>query len=201
MKTILSTAALATLLPLSALACAAHDAAATARGPEVLTLAAAATPAEGAAVAAPAPAASVITVSDAHARSANPRTGAAFMTLANSGPTACTLTAVTSDVADRVELHTHKDEGGVMKMMPIDSLTVPASGTHVLARGGDHVMFLGLRRPLADGDSVEMTLDLGDCGQVPVTVPVNNGAGAAPGMGGAPAMDHGHGMMHGKPKT
>ena len=207
MKTILSTAALAALLPLSALACAAHDAATTARGPEVLTLAAATTPAtatipaDGAAVAAPAPAASVITVSDAHARSANPRTGAAFMTLTNSGATACTLTGVTSDVADLVELHTHKDEGGVMKMLKIDSLTVPANGTHTLARGGDHVMFLGLRRPLADGDSVEMVLDLGDCGQVPVTVPLDNGAGAgaAPGMGTAPAMGHGHGMMHGRP--
>ena len=92
--------------------------------------------------------------------------------MTNSGATACTLTGVTSDVADLVELHTHKDEGGVMKMLKIDSLTVPANGTHTLARGGDHVMFLGLRRPLADGDSVEMVLDLGDCGQVPVAVPV-----------------------------
>ncbi|WP_246026562.1 copper chaperone PCu(A)C [Paracoccus luteus] len=206
MKTKLTLAALAALLPLSALACAAHDPAKSASGPETLTLAAMTTPAE----AAPAPA-GPITVTDAYARSANQQTGAAFMTLTNAGTSACTLRGVTSDVAQRVELHTHKDEGGVMKMVPLDGATVPAGGSHALARGGDHVMFMGLNRPLADGDSVALTLDLGDCGQVPVTVPVDNAAGMATQAGGGQAgaakagaaghagMDHG--QAHGQPSN
>ena len=46
-----------------------------------------------------------ITVADGYARSANPKSGAAFMTLQNTGAADCTLTAVTTETAELAELH------------------------------------------------------------------------------------------------
>lgn len=142
-----------------------------------------------------------IAVTGAYARSSNPRVGAAFMSIANSGARDCALTGVTSDVAEKVELHTHKDEGGVMKMMAVDSIPVPAGATHELARGADHIMMMGLKQPLKDGDHVVLTLDFGDCGSVPLDVAVDNRAGMDQPMGGGmgqPMRGMGQGHMHGQ---
>ncbi|WP_265499348.1 copper chaperone PCu(A)C [Paracoccus beibuensis] len=114
-------------------------------------------------------------INDAYARSANPKTGAIFLTLENHRKVACSLQSVASDAADRVELHSHSEENGVMRMGAIEGgITVPAGGTHQLARGGDHVMLMGLTRPLADGDSIDLTLDFGDCGSETTTAVVDN---------------------------
>lgn len=116
-----------------------------------------------------------MTVKDAFARSANPKSGAAFMLLENHRKVDCTLKGVTSDVAERVELHTSVETDGVMKMQPIKGgITVPAGGEHLLKRGSDHVMLIGLHAPLKDGALVALTLDFGDCGTGHIEVPVDN---------------------------
>lgn len=123
---------------------------------------------------------------DAYARSTNPMVGAVFLELENHRAVECTLIAATSDAAARVELHTHREEGGVMKMVEIEGgITVPAGATHPMARGGDHIMLMGLTDPLVEGETVELTLDFGDCGQETVQAVVDNkraamGADAAP---------------------
>ena len=141
-----------------------------------------------------------ITITEAYARSTNPSAGAAFMTIANSGASDCVLAAVTTPVSPRAELHTHREEAGVMKMLRIDTITVPAGGSHALQRGGDHVMFLDTPQPITEGQALSMTLDFGECGTVPLTVPVDNKAGMQM-MHGKTGMqdghDAGHGMAHG----
>ncbi|HRO16412.1 MAG TPA: copper chaperone PCu(A)C [Paracoccus sp. (in: a-proteobacteria)] len=133
-----------------------------------------------------------IAVTGAYARSSNPQTGAAFMIIANGGSRDCALTGAATDMADTAELHTSKEEGGVMRMLPVESIPLAAGATHELARGGDHIMMMGLKQPLKDGDHVALTLDFGDCGSVALDVTVDNRAGMGKPMGG---MDHG--QMHG----
>lgn len=124
-------------------------------------------------------------VDNAYARSANPVTGAVFMTITNHLNADCRLLAATSDAAERVELHTHLEEAGVMKMMEVEEgFLIPANSEHALARGGDHVMLLGLRAPLTDGAAVSLTLDFGDCGSLEVDAPVDNARAARPAAGG-----------------
>lgn len=139
-----------------------------------------------------------IMVQDPYARSSTmmSNSGAAFMTLMNHSDEDDRLIAAHSDVAERVELHTHKeDANGVMKMMEVEEgFTVPAGGMHALARGGDHVMFLGLTRPLEQGDIVSLTLTFEKAGDITVEVPVD--LTRKPGM----AMQHGD-MQHGTMKT
>ena len=121
--------------------------------------------------------ASSIKIEDPYARvsSASAKSGAAFLVIQNTGATDDRLIAAQSDVAKKTELHTHKqDANGVMRMIHVEEgFAVPAGETHALARGGDHVMFLGLTRELAHGDELELTLVFENAGEVTVTVPVD----------------------------
>ncbi len=130
-----------------------------------------------------------LTVADGYARSANPKAAAGFMTIRNTGIADCTLTAVTTDAAEKAELHTHKDKGaGVMKMTRIEGgIAIPAGSEHQLARGGEHVMRMGLKSPLKTGQQVALALDFGDCGTVQTVLPVDNDRKPEAAM----PMDHG----------
>lgn len=119
-----------------------------------------------------------ITVSDPYARVSRPGapTGAAFMVITNTGTSADKLLSATSDVAKRVELHTHVDQGdGVMKMVEIEGgIPLEAGGSHAMKRGGDHVMFMGLFEPLKQGDQVAVVLQFEKAGDVEIIIPVDN---------------------------
>lgn len=116
-----------------------------------------------------------LAIRDAYLRSANPKTAAAFMVLENHRDVECRLTGVSSDAAAMVELHTHSEQDGVMKMHKIEGgIAIPAGGEHALARGGDHVMLMGLAKPLAAGDTALLTLDFGPCGTQQVEVSLDN---------------------------
>ncbi|WP_300035822.1 copper chaperone PCu(A)C [uncultured Roseobacter sp.] len=119
-----------------------------------------------------------IVITDAYARVSRPNapTGAAFMMIRNAGSTDDRLVSVTSDVAKRVELHTHKDQGdGVMKMTELeDGIILPAGAAHMMKRGGDHVMFMGIEMPLEQGSEVIVVFTFEKAGEVSVTIPVDN---------------------------
>jgi periplasmic copper chaperone A len=113
------------------------------------------------------------------------KSGAIFFEIENHGD-ADRLIAAASDVSEKAELHTHKeDANGVMQMMQIEGgIEVPAHGGHALARGGDHVMLLGLTRSLKQGDMVTLTLTFENAGDVVVQVPVDNERKAEAGHAG-----------------
>lgn len=94
----------------------------------------------------------------------------AFMVINNHGGADVALLGVTSPQADSVILH--RSIGGLMQ--PAASLTVPAGGYALLAPGSFHLMFEGLRRPLAIGDTVSLTLEFDHGGPLTVRAPVLN---------------------------
>ena len=103
-------------------------------------------------------------------------TGAVFMEIMNHADEADRLIGVASDVAEKVEMHTHKTAAdGVMQMnavpegFPIDPLM-----SHALARGGDHIMMMGLKQALKEGDMIHVTLTFEHAGVVEIDVPVDN---------------------------
>ena len=144
-----------------------------------------------------------IAIHDAYARASTPmsRSGAVFMVIDNHGAAPDRLIAARSSAADISELHTHlSDPNGVMRMVKVeDGFEIPAGGSHALARGGDHVMLMGLTAPLTEGGSLSLTLTFEQAGEITVEVPVDlNRSDAAP-MQGHGGMDHGA-MGHGTPK-
>jgi periplasmic copper chaperone A len=82
--------------------------------------------------------------------------GGAFMTLTSDRDTA--LIAASSPVAKTVEIHEMKMEGNVMIMRPLPTLALPAGKPVALEPGGYHLMLMGLKQPLKEGDRVPITL-------------------------------------------
>lgn len=120
------------------------------------------------------------------------KNGAAFLTVRNTGAEADRLIGAKTPVADRAELHTHLHENGVMKMRPVDAVEVPAGGMAALQPGGDHIMMMGLKAPLKEGESFPLTLIFEKAGEMTVDIPIG-GVGAMQGSGDS--SHHGtHGM-------
>lgn len=116
-----------------------------------------------------------ITVSDPWGRATptGAEVGAAYMTIANSGATPIRLIGGASDSASAVEVHTMSIENGVMQMRPLtNGLEVPAHGSVTLKPGGDHLMLVGLKRQLKEGEEVSVTLDFDQGVVVPIKVAV-----------------------------
>lgn len=115
----------------------------------------------------------------ARATPENAKTGAAYMTLTNTGNKEDRLVSAASPVDDRVELHTHAMDGDVMRMRRIGALEVHPGEPAVFQPGGLHVMLFGLKAPLREGQSFPLTLVFERSGSVEVRVTVQ-GIGAAP---------------------
>ena len=113
------------------------------------------------------------------------KSGAVFMMIENTGAADDRLVAASAPVAERVELHTHLEDGnGVMRMVEVkDGFGVPAGGDHALKRGGDHVMLMGLTEALEDGKSFPLTLVFEQAGEITIDVPIDQTR--APDHGGA----------------
>ena len=132
-------------------------------------------------------------VMDAYARASRPNapTGAAFMLIKNTSDMADRLIDVRSDVAARVELHTHIENGeGVMRMVHVEEGFEIAPGeVLMLVRGGKHVMFMGLNESFLDGGMVPVTLVFETAGEVEVMIPVD--LKRVPDESAPSGMDHG----------
>ena len=55
---------------------------------------------------------------------------------------------------------------GMMEMVHVDEIPVPAGDTAVLKPGGYHIMLLELPTPLVAGDMIDVTLTLRDAGDI-----------------------------------
>lgn len=118
-----------------------------------------------------------ITIEDAYARASRPGapTGAMFMTIVNAGQEDDRLIGVATPAAHMAELHTHTEENGVMKMRPVEEgFEIPAGGMHMLQRGGDHVMLMGVMSELVNGDTVPLVLTFEKAGEIAIEVMVDN---------------------------
>lgn len=87
---------------------------------------------------------------------------AAYFTISNNGEKDITLIDVTSDAAQRVEMHEHVVSNGAMKMQKMGPLTIPAKGSASFQPGGSHIMFIGVTNNIKSGDKIDITLSFDD---------------------------------------
>jgi periplasmic copper chaperone A len=151
----------------------------------------------GALAALPSLATAHVVIEDAYARasSAMAQSGAVFMSIYNHNDYADVLIGAESDVAERIELHTHVQTAeGVMRMTEVEGgIPLGPDETVLLERGGLHIMLLGLTRPLENGDTFPLRLIFETSEPVEIEVPVD--LDRMPAHGGG--MQHGHGHNHG----
>lgn len=97
-----------------------------------------------------------------HAKSAS-----GYMVIANDGDMPERLLGIETPVAGKATLHTTEtDADGVTKMKPLAMIEIPADDIVVLEPGGMHIMLMGLKRPLAEGDMLPATLIFEKAGRV-----------------------------------
>jgi hypothetical protein len=109
--------------------------------------------------------------------------GVAYVTITS--PTADRLVSASTPVAKKAELHTMSMQGMVMKMRPIAGLDIPAGQPVSLKPGGEHIMLMGLKQPLREGQSFPLTLDFEKAGPRTVTVTVEKAGAKGPGPAAA----------------
>ena len=105
-------------------------------------------------------------------------TGVVYLTITDSG-TPDRLMSVAAPVATKAELHESFTEHGVAKMRAVVTLPVVPGTPVTLAPGGHHIMLMGLKQQLKEGDSFPVTLSFERSGQVTATVTVQPMRGAA----------------------
>ncbi len=94
----------------------------------------------------------------ARATVAGQNMGGAFVTLTSDRD--AQLIGATSPVAEKMELHTMKMEGEKMLMAQVSSIPLPANTQVQLKPGSLHLMFMGLKQPLTEGQAVPITLKI-----------------------------------------
>ena len=118
-----------------------------------------------------------IAIADGYVRTngATATSGAAFFTIVNSGSADDRLIGASTTIANMTELHGHIEQDGVMLMRPLeDGVAVESKGHASLARGGSHVMLMGLSEPVAEGANVSITLTFEQGGDIVVDLPVDS---------------------------
>ena len=97
-----------------------------------------------------------------------------FMKIVNTGTEPDRLLTVTSAVSDMIQIHQMKVEDGVMKMGEISGGLEIAPGAAVeLKPGGLHVMFIGIKAPFREGETVKAMLTFERAGAIEVEFKVD----------------------------
>lgn len=89
-------------------------------------------------------------------------TSAGFMGLQNSGSVAHKIVSASSPASGMVELHTHTNDNGVMRMRQVESIEIPAGGATTLQPGGLHLMLMMLKQPLVAGQDIDIQVKFED---------------------------------------
>ena len=123
-----------------------------------------------------------VAVTGAWSRATPPgaQVGAVYLSL--NSPAADRLVSVSSPVAAQAQVHEMQMDGNVMRMRELpDGLPLPAGQAVTLAPGGLHIMLMGLKAPLQQGQTVPLHLVFQSAPPVDVVATVGSlGASAAP---------------------
>lgn len=100
-----------------------------------------------------------VSVTEAWARATPPGAEVAgvFVTIVNEGAEPVRVTGVTSPSAASAIIHATADENGVSTMRGTDVAIGPGETLQMMP-GGTHIMLMGLKMPLKQGEMVSVTL-------------------------------------------
>ncbi|NPA72649.1 MAG: copper chaperone PCu(A)C [Gammaproteobacteria bacterium] len=139
-----------------------------------------------------------VTVSNPFAREVPPGApaSASFMTLTNHSGQPIKLVQADSNVSKIVELHTHTNDNGVMRMRKVAFMEIPANGQTELKPGGLHIMLINPINPIKVGQTVSVELTFADHSTKQVEMPVKSFKKMMGGMKHSMGHDMNHGMSH-----
>ncbi len=100
------------------------------------------------------------------------RAAGGYLTITNAGSESDLLIG-TETTPFMAMIHESREEDGVMRMLHLDAVEIPAEGAVEFKPGSFHVMIMGLKPgDLALGETLDITLIFDRAGEVPVTFTV-----------------------------
>ncbi len=101
-----------------------------------------------------------LTVTDAWSRTTPPgvTVGVVYFTLKNDTGKSDRLLKISSPIATKVQVHRTEILDGIARMREVAVLHVDANQTLEFAPNGMHVMLMGLKQPLLEGQKFELEL-------------------------------------------
>lgn len=119
------------------------------------------------------------------------RVAGGYLVLTNKGDKDDVLLSGSTDISEKFEVHEMAVTDGVMRMRKLDDgLPVKAGESVELKPGSYHAMFIGVKRPLLEGQTFNVDLVFKEAGTVPVTFTVRS-------IGARDAGQAGHGQKEG----
>jgi len=116
----------------------------------------------------------------ARATAAGAKAGGVFLTITDKGEPD-RLVGASTPVAAVAEVHETVNDNGVMRMRPIPALPMQPGQPVVLKPGGYHIMLMGLKQQLKDGETFPVTLNFEKAGSITTTVHVAKAGAMGPG--------------------
>lgn len=99
-----------------------------------------------------------VQVNDAWARATAPGQDSAAVAMRIVSQKDGAIVSVSSDAAASAEIHSMVHEGGMMKMRALEALPLKAKQEVALGADGNHLMLIGLKKPLKEGESVALNV-------------------------------------------
>ncbi len=113
-----------------------------------------------------------IRISGVWAMDLPPQSAMVLMTLTNTGDVTDNLIGISSDVAETCDLHAIFEAGGKPTMVALSAVELQPGKSVSLSADSLHVMLEGVRRPLAGGAVLPLTLEFAVAGKTTIAAPV-----------------------------
>lgn len=84
-----------------------------------------------------------------------------------------TLLSAECDACQTIELHDHINDNGIMRMRPVTNVAVK-NGEINFKPGGLHIMLMGLKRELKEGETLKIRLNFEKAGPLDIDYTVQN---------------------------
>lgn len=148
--------------------------------------------------------AAILTVTDPWVKAAKDGMSAAFGTITNTSDQEVTIVSASTPASSMVELHeTVMGSTGTLQMQEKQGgFIIPAKSKLILEPGANHIMLMGLAKPVEAGDDITFDLKLKDGSAVTFTAQGKDFVGANENYTGdeeptdAATMDHGPAATH-----
>jgi len=139
----------------------------------------------------PAPATMEVAEAWSRATPAAAPVGVGYLALTNRGAQTDRLIGGSTEIAARIEVHEMRMDNGVMKMRELPGgLEVKPGATLELKPGGYHLMLVGLKRGLKEGERFKAQLDFAGGGKAEVEFVVQGLGASTPPAAGAKHQHH-----------
>ena len=102
--------------------------------------------------------------------------GMGYLVLQNAGNKPDKLLSAHTEIARKIELYAHSKVGDIPTMRQVKSVAIPAGGEVRLEPGGPHLVLMGLKQSLEEGQHFPVVLQFERAGKINVDMFVQKNA-------------------------